>query len=239
MKVLILAAGYGTRLRPITNFIPKPMLPIAGKPALEHIIQYLKQQGFEELIIAVSHLADQIQEYFGDGEPFGVNITYSYNAEPSGTAGEVWKAREYIDGPFICYYGDIITNLDLHRLVAFHEKKGCIATLALVKNIPLEVGVVKLNGDHLITDFYEKPLIDKPVNAAIYVLEKEILHYIAECDEQRKIDFGYDIFPKLLRDRCVIGGCLFEDNYWNDLGTIRRYQDINKKFTEMNQKNHA
>jgi mannose-1-phosphate guanylyltransferase/phosphomannomutase len=211
------------------------MLPVGGRPALEHIITYLRRHGFSDLVVAVSHLADQITSYFGNGAQYDVNITYSYSKEPSGTAGEVWKARESIDGTFICYYGDIITNLDLNRMVKLHREHGGIATIALIRGVPLEVGVVDLDGSSRITQFREKPLLTQPVNAAIYVLEQDILQYIERCDGKKVIDFGYDIFPQLLQDDRAIYGCVYENgNYWYDLGTIRRYQQINRFFSQRN-----
>jgi len=229
VKVVILAAGIGTRLRPITDFVPKPMLPICGKPALEYVIGYLKRQGLRDLLIAVSHLAEQITNYFGDGSRFGVNITYSSSPKPRGTAGEVWAARKYLDDSFICYYGDIITNIDLKRLVKFHNGQGCIATVALVRSVPLEVGVVRLNSDSTVTEFKEKPPLDMPVNAGIYVLDKEILAFLNDKDE---LDFGYDVFPAILKAGRRICGCLFEKAFWYDLGTLRRYQELNELFSK-------
>ena len=226
MKVIILAAGIGTRLRPLTYYIPKSMLPLGGRPALEYIITYLKKYNHTDIVIALSYLADNVTNYFQDGQRFGVNITYSTSEHPRGTAGEVYNARELLDGPFICYYGDIITDLDLNRLTEYHEKKGGIATVALVKNVPIEVGVAELNSDNTITEFKEKPPLNMPVNTGIYVFQQRILDYLEDRDP---LDFGFDVFPKLIGAEEKIYGCIFEDAFWYDLGTLRRYEELEKQ----------
>ncbi len=225
MKVIVLAAGIGTRLRPLTYYIPKSMLPLGGRPALEYIIEYLKKYNHTDIVIALSYLADNVTNYFQDGKRFGVKITYSTSENPRGTGGEVYHAKELLDGPFICYYGDIITDLDLRKFTDYHKKKGGIATVALVKKVPVEVGIATLNSDDTITEFKEKPPLNMPVNTGIYAFQERVLDYL---DDRDQLDFGFDVFPKLIEAGEKIYGCLFEDAFWYDLGTLRRYEELEK-----------
>ncbi len=208
MKAMILAAGRGTRLRPLTNTCPKPMISIADKPLLEYVIRILALHGFDELVINLHHLPEIIQEYFGDGSAWNVDLNYSFEEELLGTAGAVQKAAGFFDEPFLVYYGDQLTNADLSDFWQAHKRAGVQASLGLIwKNDPTSHGVVQLDRHRLVRRFIEKPQAHQVfdnylVNAGIYILEPEILNWIP----RPPCDFGYDVFPDLLAGGQAIYG---------------------------------
>ena len=188
---MILAAGRGTRLRPLTDEIPKAMVPFADKPLLEHIVRLLAQHGFDDLFINLHHLPQIITDYFGDGRAWGVSITYSLEDDLLGTAGAVRQVAEFFDGPFLIYYGDNLTNFDLGDLWQTHQREGEIASIGLLwMDDPTTRGIVGLDAHHRIDRFVEKPRPDQVfdnywVNAGIYALQPEILDRIppdTPCD---------------------------------------------------------
>ncbi|MYK39941.1 MAG: nucleotidyltransferase family protein [Gemmatimonadetes bacterium] len=191
MKAMILAAGRGTRLRPLTDEIPKAMVPFAGKPLLEHVVRLLARHGFDDLVINLHHLPQVITDYFGDGRAWGVSITYSLEDELLGTAGAVRQVADCFDGPFLVYYGDNLTNFDLGDLWQTHQREGKIASIGLLwMDDPTTRGIVGLDARNRITRFIEKPRPDQVfdnywVNAGIYALQPEILDRIppnTPCD---------------------------------------------------------
>ncbi len=143
MKAVIMAGGEGTRLRPLTSNAPKPMLPVANRPMMEHIVGLLRKHGFDDIVVTVAFLAQAIQTYFGDGSEFGVKMTYATENTPLGTAGSVGNARELLDERFLVISGDVLTDIDLSAIVAFHDEREAMATIGLahVEN-PLEFGIV-------------------------------------------------------------------------------------------------
>src|SRR3954463_1522371 len=143
MKAVILAGGEGTRLRPLTSNQPKPMMPIANAPMMEHIVRLLAQHGFDDIVVTVAFLANHIRNYFGDGSDFGVRMRYATEESPLGTAGSVRNAMEELDETFLVISGDVLTDIDLSEIVRFHEERGALATIGLtaVEN-PLEFGIV-------------------------------------------------------------------------------------------------
>ncbi len=181
---MILAAGRGTRLRPLTDATPKAMVPFADKPLLEHTVRLLAQHGFDDLIINLHHLPQVITDHFGDGRAWGVSITYSLEDELLGTAGAVRKVADCFDGPFLVYYGDNLTNFDLDDLWQTHRRKGEIASIGLLwMDDPTTRGIIGINQHHRIERFIEKPQADQVfdnywVNAGIYALQPEIFDYI-------------------------------------------------------------
>ena len=188
---MILAAGRGTRLRPLTDEIPKSMVPFAGKPLLEYVVRLLAQHGFDDLVINLHHLPQVIADYFGDGRAWGVSITYSLEDNLHGTAGAVRQVAGFFDGPFLVYYGDNLTNCDLGDLWQTHQREGAIASIGLLwLDDPTTRGIVGLDARNRITRFVEKPRPDQVfddywVNAGIYALQPEILDRIppdSPCD---------------------------------------------------------
>ena len=224
MKAVIMAGGEGTRLRPLTMSQPKPMLPVANRPMAEHIIGLLRRHGFDEIVVTVAFLANTIRTYFGDGSDFGVRIVYATESSPLGTAGSVLNARDELDERFLVISGDVITDIDLTALVAFHEQAGSVATLALkpMEN-PLEFGIVITDDKGRIERFLEKPtwgqVFSDTINTGIYVLEPAVLDHIAEG---RPSDFSSEVFPGLLEaGRPMYGWAT--DRYWEDVGTLEAY----------------
>jgi len=224
MKAVIMAGGEGTRLRPLTSNHPKPMLPMANRPMMEHVIGLLRRHGFTEIIVTVAFMANAIRNYFGDGSQLGVDISYAVEETPLGTAGSVANARSLLDEPFMVISGDVLTDIDLSAVVAFHQEKGALATLALkAVEDPLEFGIVITEPDGAIERFLEKPswgqVFSDTINTGIYVLEPEIFDFI---DPDRSVDFSGEVFPAVLQARRRIFGFV-ADGYWEDVGTLEAY----------------
>ncbi|MGH9044913.1 MAG: nucleotidyltransferase family protein, partial [Acidimicrobiales bacterium] len=158
MKAVIMAGGEGTRLRPLTSNQPKPMLTVANRPLMEHVVLLLRQHGFTEIVVTVAFMANAIRSYFGDGSELGVRMVYATEESPLGTAGSVLNARDELDERFLVISGDVLTDTDLGALVAYHEEKSALATLALHSvPDPLEFGIVIRRDDGSIERFLEKP----------------------------------------------------------------------------------
>lgn len=225
MKAIVLCGGKGTRLRPYTHSIPKPMLRLGRKPLLEYIIDYLQREGVVEVVLAVGHLKEQIIDYFGNGSKHGIKISYSEEEGELGTAGSVKKALSKISGEddVLVLMGDQLTNLKLKELMKFHKSKNAFITIALKQSgIPLQYGTAELGSQGEITAFKEKPTIQSLINVGFYVLNKKALEYLPE-----KGDFAMDVFPKLLAGRHKIAGFVFDD-YWVDVGSIHDYENVNR-----------
>src|SRR5215207_5192398 len=193
MKAVIMAGGEGTRLRPLTSNAPKPMLPIANAPMMEHIVRLLAQHGFDEIVVTVAFLANHIRNYFGDGSELGVRMVYATEESPLGTAGSVRNARAELDERFLVISGDVLTDIDLEAIVRFHDERGAMATIGLTPvEDPLEFGIVITRDDGSIERFLEKPtwgqVFSDTINTGIFVLEPEIVDgvYVGE---------GADIHP--------------------------------------------
>ncbi len=224
MKAVIMAGGEGTRLRPLTSNQPKPMLPMANIPMMEHVVNLLRDHGFEDIVVTVAFMANTIRTYFGDGSAFGVRMVYATESTPLGTAGSVRNARDELDERFLVISGDVLTDIDLSRVVAFHDAHGGLATLALkaVEN-PLEFGIVITRDDGSIERFLEKPtwgqVFSDTINTGIYVLEPEIFDFIPEG---RSVDFSGESFPEALAAGRELFGYVAE-GYWEDVGTLEAY----------------
>jgi NDP-sugar pyrophosphorylase family protein len=225
MRVMIMAAGKGTRLRPITDLVPKPMAPIVNRPALFHIISLLRRHGVTEIIMNLHHLPDVISGYFGDGTEMGVEISYSHETRLLGTAGGVKNNQAFLDGDtFLVMSGDALTDIDLTGLVAAHKRNGSIATLALKEvSDPSHYGVVVTDDDGQVVGFQEKPTREEArsrmCNCGIYVFEPEIFDHIpvGEFD-----DFGTRLLPDLLRQKVPFYGEAI-DEYWSDVGNLDEF----------------
>ena len=203
MKAVIMAGGEGTRLRPLTSNQPKPMLPLANRPMMEHVVALLRSHGFEEVVVTVAFMANAIRNYFGDGSEFGVHMAYATEPTPLGTAGSILNAREQLDERFLVISGDVLTDMDLTATVRAHEESGAVGTIAL-KSVddPLEFGIVITNEHGAIERFLEKPtwgqVFSDTINTGIYVLEPEIFDFI---ESGRPVDFSADVFPDVLGGR--------------------------------------
>jgi len=226
-----MAGGAGSRLRPLTVGLPKPMVPIVDRPVMEHTLGLLKSHGIDEIIVTLQYMAPVIQNYFGDGEAFGLKIHYTIEEMPLGTAGSVKLAEDMLDEPFLVLSGDALTDIDLSAVMAFHAQKKSVATLVLSQLLnPLEYGVVVTNGDGLVTRFVEKPtwgeVISDTVNSGIYLLDPSVLK---QCPPGCPFDFSQDLFPLLLMQGAPMYGCVAA-GYWCDVGDHASYVLANTDF---------
>ncbi len=223
-----MAGGEGTRLRPLTSNQPKPMVPIVGKPCMEHILELLREHGFTDIVVTVAFMPQAIRSYFGDGESLGLNIEYSVEESPLGTAGSVRHASHRLDETCLVISGDALCDIDLGKVVEFHKEKGAAVTIGLksVEN-PLEFGIVVTDEDQRVERFLEKPtwgqVFSDTINTGIYVLEPEVLRHIPT---DRPFDFSTELFPLLLEMGRPIYGYVC-DGYWQDIGNLDQYRQAN------------
>jgi mannose-1-phosphate guanylyltransferase / phosphomannomutase len=228
MRAVVMAGGEGTRLRPLTSNQPKPMVPIVGKPCMEHIIELLHQHGFEDVTVTVAFLPQAIRSYFGDGESLGVRLEYSVEESPLGTAGSVKRAVRGLDEPFLVISGDALCDVDLTRLVEVHRERDAAVTIGLkaVDN-PLEFGIVVTDEEGRIERFLEKPswgqVFSDTINTGIYVVEPEVMRHVPG---DRPFDFSKELFPLLLEMGRPLYGHAFE-GYWQDIGDLDQYRQAN------------
>lgn len=238
MKAMILAAGKGTRVRPITYTIPKPLIPILQKPVMEFLLELLRQHGFDQIMVNVSHLAHEIEGYFRDGQRFGVDIGYSFEGsivdgelvgEAIGSAGGLRKIQDFntfFDDTFVVLCGDALIDLDLTAAVKQHRAKGAIATV-VTKKVPKEdvpsYGVVVTDDERRIKSFQEKPSVEEAlstdINTGIYIFEPEIFEYIPPNQEY---DIGGELFPKLVEKEAPFYAVSM-DFEWVDIGKVPDY----------------
>jgi mannose-1-phosphate guanylyltransferase len=243
-KALVLAAGQGTRLRPLTDNCPKPMLPIHGRPLLEYIIEWLHSHAINDIAINLHYRPDVIPNHFGDGSAFGVRITYSHETQVLGTAGAVRKLIDFFsDGPCIVVYGDMLTDLDLSALLSAHQQNvrkdpatGVTMSLMSVPN-PTEVGLVDLTTDGRITRFVEKPqpseVFTDLANAGVLVIEPAVIEKIPP---DTFYDFGNHLFPQLLAsDLSMYAWIVPEQTYCLDIGTPEKYEQAQSEWVLLKQ----
>lgn len=229
MRGMILAAGEGRRLRPLTNHMPKPMLPIAGRPLLEHTLTYLRDCGVDDLAINLHHLPQAVTGYFGDGSQWGVSLRYSIEEQLLGSAGGVKRLQSFFTETFLVYYGDIFTRVDLRPMIDLHRRSGALATMGLYHvPDPWNRGIVELAADQTIARFVEKPprheVFSDLANAGIYVLEPDVIDWIPA---NRMYDFGHDVFPDLLRKNAKVVGYALEGALI-DIGLPEKYAEANR-----------
>lgn len=219
-----MAGGEGSRLRPLTSNVPKPMLPVANRPLMEHIIELLRKHGVTDVTATVQFLSSVIRNYFGDGSDLGISLSYATEDVPLGTAGSVLGAQDLLNGTFIVVSGDALTDLDLSEVIEFHRAKGAAATLVLKRmNDPLEFGIVMTDDDGRIERFLEKPswgqVFSDTINTGIYVLEPDIFDLIPP---DQPYDFSSELFPMMLDKGLPLFGFV-TDAYWTDVGTTDAY----------------
>lgn len=238
MKAMILAAGKGTRVRPITYTTPKPMIPILQKPVMEFLVELLRQHGFNQIMVNVSHLANEIENYFRDGQRFGVEIGYSFEGrivdgelvgEALGSAGGMKRIQDFnpfFDDTFVVLCGDALIDLDLTEAVRWHKEKGSIATIVM-KSVPREevssYGVIVTDETGRVKQFQEKPSVEEAIstniNTGIYIFEPEVLNYIPSGKEY---DIGGELFPQLVEMGAPFYGIAM-DFQWVDIGKVPDY----------------
>ena len=224
-KAVIMAGGFGTRLRPLTMTIPKPMVPLANRPMMEHIVNLLKRYGVHDMVSVLYFSPENITNFFGDGKDHGISMQYITAEADFGTAGSVKNAQRLLDERFIIISGDVLTDFDLAKAVAFHTERKAMATIVLTRvPQPLQYGIVMTDKDGRITRFLEKPswgeVFSDTINTGIYILEPEVLDLIPAKTE---FDFSKDLYPLMLSKGLPLFGYI-ADGYWKDIGNLQEYQ---------------
>ena len=220
-----MAGGSGSRLRPLTCDLPKPMVPMVNRPVMSYAINILRDLGVEDVGVTLQYLPEKIQRYYEDGKDYGLNLSYYIEDSPLGTAGSVKNTNNFLQDTFIVISGDALTDFDLQPAIDFHREQGALATLVLTKvPVPLEYGVVITDSEKRITKFLEKPgwgeVFSDTVNTGIYILEPEILQYIPE---NSFFDFSKDLFPLLLEKGLGLYGYNL-NGFWCDIGDLDQYR---------------
>jgi len=228
MRAVVLAGGKGTRLAPYTTILPKPLMPIDDMPILEVLLRQMKRAGINHVVLTVGHLASLLRAYFGDGAQWDLDISYSQEHVPLGTAGPIALVQG-LDTTFVVTNGDVLTTLDIRKLVAFHKRKGGIATIAAhQRQIKINLGVIRMDGDGHVSGYIEKPSTDYIVSMGVYVFEPRVLEYIPAG---QYLDFP-DLILNLISSGETVNGYNF-DGYWMDLGRPDDYVQANEDFTRM------
>jgi NDP-sugar pyrophosphorylase family protein len=231
MKALILAAGAGTRLRPLTDDCPKPMLPVGGRPLLEWTLHWLRRYGVSEVALNLHHLPEVVREGLGDGAALGMRLHYSYEPELRGTAGSVHGFPGFFDEPFVVVYGDLLLDIDLGDLIGFHRACRAVMTLALKRtDTPQSQGMIETDRFGRVLRFEEKPARwdgENTANAGVYICQPEVARRVPPGVS----DFGHDIIPALLR----AGEPVFArplHGYLIDIGTPGAYAQAQRDWAE-------
>ena len=221
MKAAILAGGAGTRLYPLTAYIPKSLIPIGNRYVIEYVIDYLKQHQIRELVLLVSgNEFEIIKNHLGDGSRFEVRIEYSV-AERVGTAGALKVAEDFLGDRFIVYYGDVITDMNLSEMIDFHVRNKSVCTLALSTAVPIDYGVARVNQEGRVTFFEEKPVLKEyPVSMGIDILDRDSISY---C--KPNTDIAKDVIPAMLRDGKAVYAYITNKRHY-DIGTFRSLEEI-------------
>ena len=229
MKAVILAGGLGTRLQPYTTFLPKPMLPLGEKPLLEHLIEWLKRNKVNDIVLCVSYLRKTIEDYFEDGARFGVKIEYAVADKPLATAGQLKTAESFVDDTFVCVYGDSIFNFDLKKMIAQHKAKKSFVTMSLYQyKTNLRYGVIETNKSGKVTAWNEKPEIQANINIGCYVMEPGIFPYIPQGKP-----YGMDdVIKKALSRKKYVGSFITKSGFidiGDKMSYKKAYQEFRKK----------
>jgi NDP-sugar pyrophosphorylase family protein len=228
MKAVVLAGGKGSRLGPYTRILPKPLMPIGDMPILEVILLQLKAAGINEVVLTVGHLSELLRAFFQDGSQFGIDISYSYEETPLGTAGPIALVKG-LEETFLVTNGDVLTTLNLCELVRFHREQGAIATIAAHhRQSKIDLGIIQKDGDCRITGYIEKPVYEFLVSMGIYVFEPRALAYIPVG---QYLDFP-NLVQKLLAAGEKVAAYQF-DGYWEDLGRPDDYERASQDFENM------
>ena len=226
MKAVILAGGLGTRLRPLTYKKPKPMLPLGGKPMLEHLIKWIKKNNVKEIVLCTSYLHKTIESYFENGKKFGVSIEYALSKKPLATAGQLKTAEKLVDDTFVCVYGDSIFDFNLKGMITEHKKKKSFITMSLYEyKTNLKYGVIETNKTGKVSAWHEKPEIRAKINMGCYVMEPEVLSFIPKRKE-----YGMDdVIKRALARRKKIHSITTKKGFI-DVGNMESYEKANNEF---------
>jgi NDP-sugar pyrophosphorylase family protein len=231
MKAIILAGGKGTRLAPYTKILPKPLMPIGDMPILEVLLRQMKTAGIQEVVLAVGHLSGLLRAFFQDGHQWGMEIEYSYEPHPLGTAGPV-ALVENLTETFLVTNGDVLTTLQFSDLINFHKEEQAIATIAVHhRKVKIDLGVIQWNGSTRITGYTEKPEYDFNVSMGVYIFEPQVKSYIPRGEY---LDFP-ELVKKLIGAGEKVVGYQY-DGYWQDLGRLEDYESAMHDFEKMRSK---
>jgi mannose-1-phosphate guanylyltransferase len=227
MKAVILVGGLGTRLRPLTCNTPKPLIPLVNQPFIEHVLENLRNQGIDEVILAVQYLADRFHASLGDGSRLGLKLHIIEEPEPLGTAGAVKNVEHLLDGPTFVFNGDVMTDLDLQAMLSFHQERGSKLTIALTPvEDPTQFGLVEMDSGGQIQRFLEKPRVDEitsnMINAGTYIIEPELFRYVPP---KQYYMFERGLFPVVLQTRDPMYGYPSRA-YWTDIGKPQTYLEV-------------
>lgn len=233
MKAVILAGGLGTRLLPLTKKTPKPMLPLGKKPILEHLIDWSSKNGVKSIVLCVSYLRKTIEDYFEDGEKFGVNIEYAISNKPLATAGQLKTAEEFIDDTFVCIYGDSIFDFSLRNMIKQHNAKKAFVTMSLNEyKTRLEYGVIETSKTGKVLDWKEKPEIKSNVNMGCYVMEPGVLNLIP-----KNKPYGMDDVIKKAMNRKKLVSSFITKKGFTDIGNKESYKKACEEHIQKRGKN--
>ena len=228
MKAVVLAGGKGARLAPYTKILPKPLMPIGDMPILEVLMLQMKTAGINDIVLTVGHLSELLRAFFQDGSQFGVNISYSYEKCPLGTAGPI-ALIDGLEETFLVTNGDVLTTLKLSELIRFHREQKAAATIAVhERQTKIDLGVIQWNGNYEIKGYVEKPVYDYTVSMGVYVFEPSVLPYIPR---EQYLDFP-DLVKKLITAGEKVVGYRFH-GYWEDLGRPDDYERASRDFENM------
>lgn len=219
MKAVIQSGGRGTRLRPYTWVLPKPLMPIGARPVLELLLKWLRRNGIEDVYITTGYLGHLIRSFCGDGQQWGVRIVYTQEMEPLGTIGPLLLLRDQLDCTFLVFNGDVLTDLSLSGFVSCHRRHGGVLTIATTtRSIKTEFGVID-DSDGVVTQFREKPILSKCVSMGAYCMEPEVLQYIPTG-----MPFGFDDLVLCMMERDVPVHTFMHDGLWLDIGRVEDFQ---------------
>ena len=226
MKAVILAGGLGTRLRPLTNKKPKPMLPLGKKPLLEHLIKWIRKNGVKDIVLCVSYLHETIEKFFEDGSEFGVNIEYAVSKKPLATAGQLKTAQRFTDDTFICVYGDSLFDFNLRSMIATHKKKKSFITISLYEHkTSIKYGVIETKDNGKVLSWNEKPEIKSKINMGCYVMEPNMMNFIPKG---KKYGMNYAI-KKAMSKRKTISSITVKNGFI-DVGDKETYEKLNLEY---------
>lgn len=229
MKTVILAGGKGSRLKPYTTVLPKPLMPIGEKPILEIIISQLKTCGLKDIIVSIGHLGEMITNYFGDGKKFGVAIKYLTEDKPLGTTGGLGMLKDELKDTFIVINGDTLTTLNYSALLDYHRENKAEATITLKKReVNIDFGIVEVDAGSNVKGYTEKPTIEHLVSIGVNAFEPGVLNYV---EKSKYLDFP-DLVKALVADGRPVKGYLF-DGYWLDIGRRDDYEKANEEIEEI------
>ena len=228
MKAVVLAGGKGARLAPYTKILPKPLMPVDDMPILEILLRQMKRNGIDEVVLTVGHLSQLLRAFFQDGKQLGMEIGYSFEQKPLGTAGPLSLVKG-LDDTFLVTNGDVLTTIDFKALVESHRKSGAVATIAShARKVKVDLGVIQFNGDNEIIGYIEQPTYDFYVSMGIYVFEPRVLDYIPH---NQYLDFP-DLVLKLIKAGERVLGYPY-DGYWQDLGRPDDYEQAMQDFPSL------